>query len=110
MDKKVFGKRLNKIRNEKKLTAEQLAEKADISVYFVREIEGGRKLPSMPVLISLINALDVPADVLLRDFVNKADTAVLNDLTKKLVGLPPEQLKMITDVVDSMLTNIKSGE
>ncbi len=106
MDKKRFGKRLQKLRKSKGLTAEQFAEKVDISTQFVREIESGRKFPGTSVLITMINTLDISADLLLRDSVNRADQAVMEELSSRLSGLDAKQLSMITDVIDAMLEHM----
>ena len=50
MENAAFGKRLKEARMKKKLTQEQLAEKADISAIYLSELERGEKSPSMTVL------------------------------------------------------------
>ena len=65
--KELFGQRLQEQRQNQGLTMEQLAEKANLSSNFIGAIERGLKEPSLSTLISILNALDVPADVLLRD-------------------------------------------
>lgn len=49
MDKKLFGTRINKARKDRGLTAEKLAEACNINSTYLRQIEGGKKLPSLPV-------------------------------------------------------------
>lgn len=49
MDKKLFGMRINKARKDRGLTAEKLAEACNINSTYLRQIEGGKKLPSLPV-------------------------------------------------------------
>lgn len=103
IDNKNFGRRLRELRKSKGLNADQFAEKVGISTHFVREMESGRKLPSVSVLIKIVNDLDISADLLLRDYVNRADDAVIKELSQRLSGLNAEQLSMITDVIDVIL-------
>ena len=55
------GARLKQLRQERRLTQEQLAEKAGLSYKFVGEIERGTGNPSVTTLASLATALDVDA-------------------------------------------------
>lgn len=56
MDKKLFGTRINKARKDRGLTAEKLAEACNINSTYLRQIEGGKKLPSLPVFATLRNS------------------------------------------------------
>lgn len=57
--RKRFGERLRELRNEKRLTQEALAEKCDISVEFISNIERGVNAPSFDVIEKLAAALKV---------------------------------------------------
>ena len=46
MDRVALGKRVREARNKAKFTQEVLAEKADIAVTYLGEIERGEKTPS----------------------------------------------------------------
>ncbi len=54
-----IGKHLKKLRKERKLKLTALAKSAGVSKGLVSKIENGRTIPSLPVLLSLINALDL---------------------------------------------------
>lgn len=60
-----FAKRLRETRKARSLTQEELAEKADISRVMVSRYETEMVIPTVEVLISLANALDVSIDYLL---------------------------------------------
>lgn len=53
----IFGRNVCRLRNEAKLTQEQLAEKADISRRFLQEIEAGTKNPTVDVITKIKLAL-----------------------------------------------------
>lgn len=55
-----FGKRLRALRKEKRMTQEDLAEEALISVDFLSLIERGINAPSFDTIEKLAIALDVP--------------------------------------------------
>ena len=89
--KELFGQRLREQRQNQGLTMEQLAEKANLSTNFIGAIERGLKEPSLSTLISILNALDIPADVLLRDYVGTASHVTDDEICKRLEGLTPIQ-------------------
>ena len=91
--KELFGQRLREQRQNQGLTMEQLAEKANLSTNFIGAIERGLKEPSLSTLISILNALDIPADVLLRDYVGTASHVTDDEICKRLEGLIPIQKK-----------------
>lgn len=63
--KQVIAANLRKLRKEKGLTQEALAEMAGISHSFYANIERGNKSMSIPVLIDLSAALNVSVDSLI---------------------------------------------
>lgn len=64
---KTVGKNLLKIRLERNLTREQLAEKVGISTTFYANLECGNKMMSLVTLRKLADALCVSTDSLLYD-------------------------------------------
>ena len=69
VDKKLFGTRINKARKDRGLTAEKLAEACNINSTYLRQIEGGKKLPSLPVFATLCRELRVSPNYILPDLV-----------------------------------------
>ena len=59
-----FGSAIKKARLEKKLTQEKLAELIDITPNHVKQLESGRRNPSMKVLNKLVYALNISLDSL----------------------------------------------
>lgn len=54
-----FGKRLQEVRKQKRLSQVQLAEAVDVSVDFIGLIERGINAPSFDTLSKLSTALDI---------------------------------------------------
>jgi transcriptional regulator with XRE-family HTH domain len=59
-------------RNQAGLSQQQLADSAGISKGFISSIESGRSAVSIDVLVQLADALNVPADTLIKELVDKA--------------------------------------
>ena len=49
MEKNELGKRINAVRKDRGLTADWLSEMCNINATYLRQIEGGVKMPSLPV-------------------------------------------------------------
>lgn len=58
-----IGKRIKQIRLDQNTKLTDLASKADISKGLLSKIENGRSVPSLPVLLSIIKALDLQPDL-----------------------------------------------
>ena len=104
--KVLFGQRLREQRTKQNLTIEQLAEKAGLSPNYVGAIERGEKEPSLSTIVNLLNALSIPADVLLRDLVNTASHVTDDEISGKLDGLTPMQKKAALDLLDTYIANL----
>ena len=105
-----LGKRMKEARKRKHLTGEQLAEKLNMSLGFLRELERGGKKPSLNTLVEIANELGVSADELLCDSIDEAQNVVLSGIAKKLEGLPSKQIVFIEKMVDSMIETFKEVE
>lgn len=106
MDKNILGSRIRSARKEKGFTQEELAEKVDISLAYMGEIERGVKYPSMNVFIKLVEVLDVSADYLMRDKLETGKVHVFNDITRKMEHLKPKQVNAISELIDVYIKNL----
>lgn len=85
MDYIAFGRELRKMRQQRRLTQEKLAELVDLSVPYISHLERGTKKPSMEVLVRLAEILDVTVDRLLSG--NKVtDSAAYYPEVQELLG------------------------
>lgn len=55
-----FGKQLKQLRLQRGMTQQQLAERADVSISFLGNIERGAKSPTIDTMQKLSTALNVP--------------------------------------------------
>lgn len=103
LDTVSMGKRIKECRLKKQLTVEQLAEKLEISVVFMNDIERGVKTPRMENFVKILNALEITADEILFDSV-RADTDIyLNEITKKMKRLDNNQIAKVEKVIDVLI-------
>ena len=61
-----IGDRIKEIREERKLTQDQLAEKSAVSKGFLSDIENNKRNPSSEYVLKIANALGASLDYLLR--------------------------------------------
>ena len=102
MDQSAIGARIREARLKKKMTQEQLAEKADIGFYYIGEIERGVKLPSLTVFVNIVEALGVSADSLLKDELT-ASPEFNNEISSKLAKLTPQQRAGAVSILDAYI-------
>lgn len=106
MNKKAFGNRLRQARTEQNFTADMLAETCNINAVFLRQIECGIKLPSLPNLVVLCNALQVSPAFLMRDSLNVAENKSMDITIEKLKTLSPKQLEVVWPTIQAMIEHI----
>ena len=106
MDEVSLGKKIREARLKKQYTQAKLAEAAGIGEMYLGEIERGTKMPSLRIFITLINALDVSADYILRDELITGEQYIFDELTQKLRDLTPKQRKTASDILDAYISNL----
>ena len=99
MDKKAFGSRLRQARKDRGLTSEKLSELCNINATYLRQIEGGTKIPSLPVFVILCQELKVHPDYLLMDSLPDIGLDLGRELAALQQTATPSQMK----VIDAML-------
>jgi len=68
-----FSEKLQHLRQQAGLSQAGLAEQAGLSVRSIQNWEQGHRGPSALVILALAAALQVPADVLLKELANDAE-------------------------------------
>ena len=107
MQREALGKRIREARKQKKLTQEKLAELVGVTDVYISEIERGNKMPSIPLFISIVEALDISADYLLRDNISSGIPFIYNEFTERLDKLTPKQRKAALDLLDVFIKNLR---
>ena len=106
MDFKQGGQAIQRIRKERGLTQEQLAEMTDVASNSISRIERGLLIPALPTLIDICNALGTSADSILAAYI-ASDTAIRwTPLAEKLGGLDLEKQHKIEDILDCLIETV----
>lgn len=108
MDRKAFGKRLNTARKARGFTGEKLAELCSINATYLRQIEGGVKIPSLPIFVSLCQELKVSPNYLLKDTLSDNEYSNIEELVELLNTATPTQIKLATAMIKCALDAIGS--
>lgn len=100
-----IGRNIRKFRLEKKLRQEDLAERAGLSANYIGMVERAEKIPSLEAFISILNALDVSADMVMADILVHGYTVKNSMLNEKLDKLKKEERDRIYAVIDAMISH-----
>ena len=68
IDTRVLAERIKKIRHQRNLTQEQLAELADLSVVYISNVECAKRVPSLDTMLIFCRVLECTPDELLDGF------------------------------------------
>lgn len=107
--KKEFGKRVRQYRKTMGLSQMKFAEKADITFQTLSSIEHGITFPSYPILMKIIETLNVPIVKLFcydEETVTVKDTEVFNYTVELLEQLDYEKESSFLNLL-TCLTKIK---
>lgn len=100
MSNQVIGKRIRVLREEKQMSREELAAKAEISSKFLYEIENGKKGLSAGTLLKISKALSCSCDYILSGTYSVSEEnkekQMCDDLLK---GFTKKQYKIIKEIL-----------
>ena len=94
--KKVLGEKIKRIRKQKGLTQEKLAEMIDIAPRNLSKIEVGSCFVTSETLEKLLSALDVTTEELFANDHIKEPDELLTDIYSKLDSIKSDQPKLET--------------
>jgi transcriptional regulator with XRE-family HTH domain len=67
-----ISNKLKEVRKNKGVTLQKVADEAGVTKSLVSQIENSRTIPSLPVMLGLIKALDIDLNVFFRDIISTA--------------------------------------
>jgi len=67
-----ISNKLKEIRKNKGVTLQEIANEAGVTKSLVSQIENSRTIPSLPVMLGLIQALDIDLNAFFKDIISKA--------------------------------------
>lgn len=80
MEQSKLGKRINEVRKARCMTGERLSELCSINATYLRQIEGGAKVPSLPVFIEICKQLRISPDYLLQDELGENEISKIHEI------------------------------
>jgi len=98
-----IGKNLRKYRLEKKLRQEDLAERAGLSTNYIGMVERGEKIPSLETFITILNVLEISADMVLSDVLVKGYQVKNSILAERIGTLSKDERERIYAVIDTLI-------
>ncbi|MCI8455199.1 MAG: helix-turn-helix transcriptional regulator [Lachnospiraceae bacterium] len=103
MERKGLGGRINTARKDRGLTAEKLSELCNINATYLRQIEGGMKMPSLPVFINICNALRISPDYLLQDALVSNEVTKIRELADLWEKTSPSRQEIAAIMIQAVL-------
>lgn len=107
MDKKLLGRQINRARKDRNLTSEKLSEACNINATYLRQIESGAKMPSLPVFVSICRELKVSPSYLLSDILPDLEIKEMDALIELWQIATPKQIEIISAMVQSALDKLQ---
>ncbi|MEY8368823.1 helix-turn-helix transcriptional regulator [Anaerovoracaceae bacterium 42-11] len=103
MEEKGLGRRINTARKDRGLTADRLSEMCHINATYLRQIEGGTKMPSLSVFIDICNALKISPDYLLQDVLVENEISKIKELAELWKSTSPSEQEIATAMIRAVL-------
>ena len=103
MGKNGLGKRINIARKARGLTADRLSEMCSINATYLRQIEGGAKMPSLPVFIDICKALHISPDYLLQDDLEENEISRIREIEALGKDASPSEQELVIIMIKAVL-------
>ncbi len=101
--RRLFGKRVRKLRKAAKLSLEEAAERGNITGNFWGDVERAQKVPSLDTIVAMAKGLNLSPSTLL--LLEREDDA--QDIRKRIDSLihraTPQQLELIHRVLGAVV-------
>lgn len=109
LDYAKIGKRIQKVRKQKKLTQADLAAICDCTSNHLSAIENGVNKPSLELMVRISYSLDKSIDYFLMDSPYAYPKYKIdNEISEKLNRCTSQMLCIVNDILDSLLSNIQT--
>ena len=103
MERNSLGKRINAVRKDRGLTADKLSEMCNINAVYLRQIEGGVKMPSLPVFIDICKGLKVSPDYLLQDELTENEISPIREIEALWKEVSPSKQELVFAMIRAVL-------
>ena len=107
INKTNIGKIIQKLRKDKNLTQEELAEKIDLSTNYLSKVERGLSVSNVEALLKMADVLNFTLD----DFGVNTDSRIdetKKELVKRILSSSEKEIKAYTELLDTMQSIVKT--
>lgn len=94
-----IGSRIRRVREDKGLTQEYLAESLDVSNAFISKIERGKTPINLQNLDRICQVLETSPEYILQGTNTSADDYMRHEILEMLKDCPPDKIKLIAQVI-----------
>lgn len=98
LDFKLIGQRIKEIRSEKNLTQEYLAQKTDVNVSHISNIETNKVKVSLTLLVGICNALDITIDYLLENEYYTPTSVIEKELVNSIKNMDKDKQEILLKI------------
>lgn len=105
-----IGYQVKKIRQQKGITQEQLAEAVGVGVTHISHLETGSGTVSLKVFLSIVNYLECSADEILCKEVKTAKPMVDHWLAELVADCNQAEVKIIADTVTALKQSLRKNQ
>lgn len=105
---KKIGARIREIRVQKHMSQANLADKANIHLSHISDIENGKSTLLLPTFIRITEALQVSADVLLRSDIPEVNKLYKSEFAEVLEDCTPSEIDSIIKIVKEVKRSLHS--
>lgn len=105
-----IGKRIKVERKKAGLSQQKLAELADLAPSNISHIERGTTKLSLPTLVSITNALEVPLATLLTEVVNRSEEQYKQQLAEFLSDCTCDEYRLVLAMAKALLDTLHEND
>lgn len=102
VDYKRIGSRIREIRVKRKMSQAELAEKTQLSLPHISDIELGKTKMKLSTFVSLTEVLQVSADSVLRSNIPEVNGIYQNEFSELLSDCTPSEIDSILKIVKEL--------
>ena len=100
IDYKMIGGRIQKFRKERGMTQEALAERLDVSVGYISQVERGITKISLDLLGAISSALGCDVAALVSGSAVAGSDYLSDELAQKIAALSPRDRRLLLGIAD----------
>ena len=94
-----IGERIREARTAKKMSQQELAAKANVSLPHISDIEHGKQSMKLITFVKIIEALQVSADVILRADVPAVNQLYQNEFSRIIEDCTPAEIESLKRIL-----------